>query len=102
ARERGVGVAVVGGLRQHGEDQLVEPLAVGRRDRAPVDEAEAVAQRADAAARRALPLRARDGYATASRHDGARYPWRVATRRAPGAEFRTPPGWPFPLEIRWF
>ena len=44
-----VAVAVVGRLREHGQDQLGDRMAVGLRQRDPVDEAEAIADRADAA-----------------------------------------------------
>jgi hypothetical protein len=73
AQERDVAVAVVGRLGQDGEDQLVEAVAVRRRDRAPVDEPQPVAQRQDATPRRALPLRAGDGdAASGSGHGRAR------------------------------
>ena len=61
AQEGDVAVAVVGRLAEHGEDQLVERLPVRRRGRAAVDQAQPVAQRADAAPRRRGPVGALDG-----------------------------------------
>ena len=52
-----VAVAVVGRLREHGEDQLLEPVAVRRRDRPAVDEPQPIAQRAHATRRGRRPAR---------------------------------------------
>ena len=52
-REEGhVAVAVVGRLREDGQDQLVQPVAVRRRERAAVELAQTVADAADAGAAR--------------------------------------------------
>ena len=56
-----VAVAVVGRLREHGEDQLLDPVAVRRRQRPAVEQPQPVAQRAHPARRRAGPVGARDG-----------------------------------------
>ena len=63
AEEGDVAVAVVGRLREDGEDQLVEALPVRRRERAAVELAEAVADAPDAGA-----AGRRHGGETVSRH----------------------------------
>ena len=60
-QERDVAVAVVGRLRQDGEDQLVDRPAVRRRERDAVDLPQAVAQRAHPPRRRPRPLAAGHG-----------------------------------------
>ena len=55
AQERDVAVAVVGRLREDGEDQLVEPVAVRRGDRPAVELTQPVANPPDAGSRRPWP-----------------------------------------------
>ena len=69
AQEGDVAVAVVGRLREHGQDQLVEPLAVRRRRRDAVELAQAVADPPHAGA-----VHARRRYATAPHDSVARAP----------------------------
>ena len=59
AQEGDVAVAVVRRLREDGQDELAERVAVGRHDRHAVDVAQALAHRADAARRRRGPGRRR-------------------------------------------
>ena len=59
AQEGDVAVAVVRRLREDGQDELVERVAVGRHDRHAVDVAQALAHRAHAARRRRGPGRRR-------------------------------------------
>ena len=73
--ERDVAVAVVGRLREHGEDQLVEPHPVRRRRRDPVDLPQPVADPPD-------PRAAPAAHATAPHDSVARAPASAASASA--------------------